>query len=172
MTNGEMVQKVFNCEVCEPIIEDDVIHVIFADKKDSAIGFDWSWWNAEYKEPTTNNDLALIHTEGLDEEIRCTMCTNSMKSDRGCDGSCVANNAMYKKVMDVIESHIAELPSVTSQEPRKGKWIINKERTAVCCPFCKTKVRNCADEIKILGTAFSGLNFCQYCGADMREVEE
>ena len=51
---------------------------------------------------------------------------------------------------------------------RKGKWIINKERTAVCCPFCKTKVRNCADEIKLLGTAFSGLNFCQYCGADMR----
>lgn len=59
MTNGEMIQKVFNCEVCEPIIEDDIIHVIFADKKDSAIGFDWSWWNAEYKEPTTKNDLAV-----------------------------------------------------------------------------------------------------------------
>lgn len=53
MTNGEIIQKVFNCEVCEPIIEDDIIHVIFADKKDSAIGFDWSWWDAEYKEPTT-----------------------------------------------------------------------------------------------------------------------
>lgn len=48
MTNGEMIQKVFNCEVCEPIIEDDIIHVIFADKKDSAIGFDWSWWNTPY----------------------------------------------------------------------------------------------------------------------------
>ena len=56
--------------------------------------------------PTTKNDLALIHTEGLDEEIRCTMCTNSMKSDRGCDGGCVVNNAMYKKVMDAMERRI------------------------------------------------------------------
>ena len=47
-----MIQKIFNCEVCEPIIEEDIIHVIFPDKNDSAIGFDWSWWNAEYKEPT------------------------------------------------------------------------------------------------------------------------
>jgi hypothetical protein len=55
---------------------------------------------------STTNNLALIHTEGLDEEIRCTMCTNSMKSDRGCDGSCVVNNAMYKNVMDAIEKRI------------------------------------------------------------------
>lgn len=50
MTNGEMIQKVFDCQVCEPIPEDDIIHVIFADKKDSAIGFDWSWRNMEYKD--------------------------------------------------------------------------------------------------------------------------
>ena len=60
------------------------------------------------QEPTTKNDLALIHTEGLDEGIRCAMCTNSMKSDRGCDGGCVVNNAMYKEVMDVIENHIVD----------------------------------------------------------------
>ena len=29
MTNGEIIQKVFTCEVCEPIPEDDIIHVIF-----------------------------------------------------------------------------------------------------------------------------------------------
>jgi hypothetical protein len=29
-----------------------------------------------------------------------------MKSDRGCDGSCVVNNAMYKNVMDAIEKRI------------------------------------------------------------------
>ena len=72
-------------------------------------------WNKEFtkalnevleQEPTTKNDLALIHTEGLDEEIRCTMCTNHMKSDRGCDGSCVVNNDMYKAVMDAIEKRI------------------------------------------------------------------
>lgn len=62
-------------------------------------------YQLEY-ELTTKNNLALIHTEGLDEGIRCAMCTNSMKSDRGCDGSCVVNNAMYKAVMDVIEKQI------------------------------------------------------------------
>ena len=65
MTNGEMIQKVFNCEVCEPIIENDIIHVIFADKKDSAIGFDWSWWIKEYKEPTTKNDLGVREFEEI-----------------------------------------------------------------------------------------------------------
>jgi len=58
------------------------------------------------QESTIKNDLALIHTEGLDEEIRCTMCTNYMKSDRGCDGSCVVNKDMYKAVMDAIEKRI------------------------------------------------------------------
>lgn len=57
---------------------------------------------------TDKNDIALIHTEGLDEGIRCAMCTNSIKSDRGCDGGCVVNNAMYKEVMDVIENHIVD----------------------------------------------------------------
>lgn len=50
-TNGDMIKAMFpNSEVCEPIVEDDIIHVIFADKTDSAIGFDYSWWNAPYKE--------------------------------------------------------------------------------------------------------------------------
>ena len=60
MTNGEKIQKDFDCEVCEPIIEDDIIHVIFADKKDSAIGFDWSWWNTEYKEHITGRDNFIV----------------------------------------------------------------------------------------------------------------
>lgn len=100
MTNGEMIQKVFNCEVCEPIIEDDIIHVIFADKKDSAIGFDWSWWNAEYKEPTTKNDL------GVD---------------------CISRQAVLDLInadwkYENLEIEINNLPSLTPQE-RKGQWI-------------------------------------------------
>lgn len=53
MTNGEKIQEIFKgCDVYEPIIEDNIIHVSFVDKNDSAIGFDWDWWNMEYKEPT------------------------------------------------------------------------------------------------------------------------
>lgn len=63
-----------------------------------------------------DGDLVLIHTQGLNEGIRCAMCTNGMKSDRGCDGSCAVDNAMYTKVMEVIEGNIAEMPSITPQE--------------------------------------------------------
>ena len=58
-------------------------------------------------------DIMTIHTQGLDEGIRCAMCTNSMKSDRGCDGGCVVNEAMYKEVMNTIRNHIVPLVTPT-----------------------------------------------------------
>lgn len=109
---------------------------------DAGSWFTLDWWNAEYIEPncseiptgsTTKNDLALIHTEGLDEEIRCTMCTNSMKSDRGCDGSCVVNKDIYKAVMDAIEKRIIDMPStlvattLTETDIKEGIDTINRQ---------------------------------------------
>lgn len=104
MTNGEMIQKVFNCEVCEPIIEDDIIHVIFADKKDSAIGFDWSWWNAEYKEPTTKNDLGV---DCISRKEVLRLLANSIG-----------------KTNTYLQTKVLKMPSVTPQ-PR---WIPVSER--------------------------------------------
>lgn len=46
--------------------------------------------------------ISLEQFNGLDEGIRCAMCTNHMKSDRGCDGNCIVNEDMYHKVMDTI----------------------------------------------------------------------
>ena len=57
-----------------------------------------------------NNDYILVHTQGLDVGIQCAMCTNPMKSDRGCDGGCSVNEEMYKKVLDVIERHTHDAP--------------------------------------------------------------
>ena len=48
-----------------------------------------------------------------------------------------------------------------------AKWIINNERDAVCCSNCMYKKHNCADEIRLLDTAFRGLNYCEYRGAKM-----
>lgn len=47
MTNGEKIVNDFKCEVYEPIVEDNIIHVAF-DKGDTLIGFDLDWWNSEY----------------------------------------------------------------------------------------------------------------------------
>ena len=51
------------------------------------------------------NDCILVHAQRLDVGIQCAMCTNSMKSDTGCDGGCLVNKEMYKKVLDVIDMH-------------------------------------------------------------------
>lgn len=44
-----------------------------------------------------------IHTDGLEEGIRCALCTNPIKSDRGCDGGCRVDEDVRKKIMDVID---------------------------------------------------------------------
>lgn len=59
-------------------------------------------------EPCEDADVKLIHTQGLDEGIRCAMCTNLMANHRGCDGACVVNEIMYKKVLDVIRKQIVD----------------------------------------------------------------
>ena len=148
MTNGEKFRKIF---------KEFATEVWAFPEKDFL-----TWLNAEYREQTTKNDLALIHTEGLDEEIRCTMCTNYMKSDRGCDGACVVNKDMYKAVMDAIEKRIQ--PSVTPEEPRKGHWIYirNSEVNGL-------KIVKCSECGK---RTYGSGKYCPNCGADMREVEK
>lgn len=59
-------------------------------------------------EQSTSDDVKAIHTQGLDEGIRCAMCTNSMRSDMNCDGGCIVNENMYKAVMNTINNHIFE----------------------------------------------------------------
>lgn len=60
------------------------------------------------QDPCEDADIKLIHTQGLDDGIRCAMCTNSMANDKGCDGGCVVNEVMYKKILDVIRRHIID----------------------------------------------------------------
>lgn len=69
------------------------------------------------------NDLRLIHTQGLDEGIRCAMCTNTIKSDKGCDGGCVVDQKMYEKVLEVIDKALELQPTKmrdATEEERKS----------------------------------------------------
>ena len=38
----------------------------------------------------------------IEEIIRCAMCTNIMRSDRGCDGGCQVDENLYKRIMEAI----------------------------------------------------------------------
>lgn len=144
MTNGEKIQEIFKgCDVCEPIIEDNIIHVIFVDKNDSAIGFDWDWWNMEYKEPTPT--ITLDDLKELREEIEHCSLRYNLAREQGCQGQVVWSEYLYKQgdVLAILDKKIAELeaaddckncPPVTPQEPildkiraeieRQEKWLM------------------------------------------------
>lgn len=49
--------------------------------------------------------IISVYSRGLEEGIRCAMCTNPMHNDRGCDGGCRYDEDMYKNVLDVIYRH-------------------------------------------------------------------
>ena len=109
-------------------------------------------------EKETCEDIMTIHTQGLDEGIRCAMCTNSMKSDRGCDGGCVVNEAMYKEVMNTIRNHI--VPPATPTRP-KGHWI-NIDKTHSKCDKCESVFE--------IVSANGESNYCPNCGCFMESA--
>lgn len=55
-----------------------------------------------------NEDIKLIRTNGLDESIRCALCTNPRHTERGCDGGCQVNEHLYDEVMNTIHLFIVE----------------------------------------------------------------
>lgn len=57
--------------------------------------------------------IQAIYTEALEEGIRCAMCTNTIKSDTGCDGGCIVDVKMYNKVMTEINSRLLRKPPKT-----------------------------------------------------------
>ena len=65
-------------------------------------------WLRELKD-YKNKDMRLIYANPLGEAIRCAMCTNPIKSDRGCDGGCKVDEQMYKKVMEAVNGLIVEV---------------------------------------------------------------
>lgn len=56
-----------------------------------------------------DKDMRLIYANPLDEAIRCAMCTNPIKSDRGCDGGCKVDEQMYKNVIEAVNGLIVEV---------------------------------------------------------------
>lgn len=53
-------------------------------------------------------NLITINTDGLEEGIRCILCKNNMKTEFGCDGSCVVDDSILAKICDEILSRIEE----------------------------------------------------------------
>lgn len=133
-----------------------------------------TWLNAEYKEPTTKNDLGVdcisrqAVIDGIKEYFHDEYYQRTSIQDcRDC----------------FIEDVLNNLPSVTPQEPRKGHWkLVQRGKVIdVCCSNCEAvRIKEWAynytiDELnkEDINECFGSaeMRFCPNCGADMREVE-
>lgn len=108
--------------------------------------------------------IQAIYTEALEEGIRCAMCTNTIKSDTGCDGGCIVDAKMYNKVMTEINSRLLRKP------PRKGHWEVVSDGYSDNAYICECS--ECKDTVWVYKDADRRWNYCPNCGADMREGEE
>lgn len=79
----------------------------------------------------------------------------------------------FCKGSPITEDNIHHLISLapTLEERKVGKWIVNKEKDTIYCPFCNTRQKIGTAEVELLDTVFTGFKFCKYCGADMRGAE-
>lgn len=151
MTNGEKLKEVF------PSIE-------LYEKSHDAIQIDFNsvWWNAEYKEPTTKNDLDdCISRFSAKQVVRNHYCGISSK--------------VYNKLMVELDN----LSSVTPIRP-KGHWIKIGDRgfgysdTVICkCSECeyKTEFTGKFDGYNLVIDMENADNYCPNCGAKMDESE-
>lgn len=78
---------------------------------------------AELVEPTYEADTPQTETQnsnknsnvisvydGVSEAVRCAMCSNPNKSDRGCDGACSYDEKLYERIMKAIAESVADTP--------------------------------------------------------------
>ena len=76
-------------------------------------------------EPTTQTKTqnsnkksnVILVSDGVSEAVRCAMCSNPNKSDRGCDGACSYDEKLYKRIMDAIDKSRVDTP----QTEREGE---------------------------------------------------
>lgn len=144
MTNGEKLKEIFPCEIKEQPYRFDE-RCVFYEGLDFVKLFRTSWWNAEYKEPTTKNDLGVDAVSR--QEVLYLIADNDLS-------------------MGQVVRGIHALPPVTPQEPRKGHWIkVTNGRGGHECDVCHDYAPSFQSGNEYLSA------FCPNCGADMRGEE-
>lgn len=128
------------------------------------IGREEDWWNAEYKEQTTKNDLGVncISRAQAQTEIEMSASRYTIAKERGGMGQVEWSDQLIK-VSDAVDI-IRHLPSVTPQEPKTGHWI-----------DCDNSDDYSADgyDCSVCGVnAEYATSYCPNCGAKMVESQE
>jgi hypothetical protein len=145
MTNGEKIKAVLKPREYEIKTYGDWVEIEI-----QKLGINFScmldFWNAEYKEPTTKNDLAV-------EKIVDVL------------GSYTDLDIPYKH--KITEDILNTLTSVTPIRP-KGHWM--GDSYGYICSNCEHSLNDLAQSMDYI--SFSKPKYCPNCGADMRGVED
>jgi hypothetical protein len=89
----------------------------------------------------------------------------NMELDAKTISDCIS--CASSKCREVLESKLKALPSVKTQEPKKGNWIMTGDYfTGAYESIDYVKCSCCGEESLEEG------NYCPNCGANMREVQE
>ena len=67
--------------------------------------------HSQYLLKQARENILMINTQGLSEDIWCAMCTNTFEGNNNCDGKCIVDEDMYKKIMNAIRHHSIKIKS-------------------------------------------------------------
>jgi len=190
MTNGEKIKEIFPHYDIEIDEHKGYVRVFY---EDFYTTYPLSWWNAEYKEPTTKNysevsseldknskklekdfgELDCISRAQTQTKIEMNASRYTIAKERGGMGQVEWSDQLIK-VSDAVDI-IRHLPPVTPIRP-KGHWVHGKElskeyrgRILVDVTYADWHCSNCNYVIKQSNKP--KWNYCPNCGADMREIE-
>ena len=135
MTNKEKFKEVFGLEIDDT---SDCGYFDCTDRecKDCSVKDTKDWWNTEYKEPTTKNDL------GVD-------CVSRAEVLRLMKDNWHTHNGDW--AMQESMDDIRALPSVTPQEPQTFKWCTNckeYDQEKHCCHRWSKVIRDTVEEMR------------------------
>lgn len=160
MTNGEKFKEVFKISQ----VDEGELYVYAWLPTHDAVEISLDWWDAEYEEPTTKNNLGvdnqnirLIDANALIKRLRPKHFDWWGEGEQ--DDFSKGNNSMLEEVIEAIE----EFPSVSQIRP-KGHWIENAPQYDMLNPqyICSE-----------CGNAHTRTTpYCEMCGAKMVELQE
>lgn len=114
MTNGEKIKEIFPSTDSRLDEKTGIMLVKWVDGATKC--FKAEWWNAEYKEPTTKNNLAVDK-----------LISDCEKMSFDID---FFNKPLKVVALDAVKNIVNDLPSITSQEPTTSSnipFIMHKE---------------------------------------------
>ena len=92
----------------------------------------------ETQNSNENSNVILVY-DGVSEAVRCAMCSNPNKSDRGCDGACSYDEKLYERIMKAITESIADTPQTDSEIPNNCEPRTERIKTLDYCDICNHK---------------------------------